>query len=62
MSIDGVVHFKSKSIGCPHCLYRKHRDGTKSYYNYMVSAAFVKPGPKEVLVVYNEPIINEDGA
>ncbi|MEL7118245.1 MAG: transposase [Bacteroidota bacterium] len=62
LSIDGVEHFKSKSISCPHCLHRNHRDGTQSHYHCMLSAALVKPGLKEVLIVDNEPIINQDGA
>jgi len=62
LSIDGVEHFSSKTISCPHCLHRQHRDGTTSHYHCMLSAALVKPGLKEVLVVDNEPIINEDGA
>lgn len=60
-SIDGVEHFCSKQVSCPHCMKRNHRDGTQSNYHAMLSAALVNPDLREVLVVDNEPIINEDG-
>lgn len=62
ISVDGVEHFTSKQVSCPHCLVRHHRDGSQSNYHCMLSAALVKPGMSEVLIVDNEPIVNEDGA
>lgn len=62
LSIDGVEHFCSKTIDCPHCLKRTHRDGSTSNYHSMLSAAIVHPCKKEVFVLNNEPIVNEDGA
>lgn len=62
LSIDGVEHFCSNSISCPHCMQRKHRDGTISNYHAMLSAAIVHPDQKEVFVLDNEPIIKQDGA
>jgi len=62
VSIDGVEHFCSKSIHCKHCMERKHKDGTISYYHSMLSAAIVHPDKKEVFILDNEPIIKQDGA
>lgn len=62
VSVDGVEHFCSKSINCQHCMQRKHRDGTTSYYHSMLSAAIVHPDKKEVFVLDNEPIVKQDGA
>lgn len=62
VSIDGVEHFCSKEIQCPHCLERTHRDGSQSHYHAMLSAAIVCPGKSEVFVLENEPIVKQDGA
>lgn len=61
VSVDGVEHFRSKKIHCPHCMERQHQDGTTSYYHSMLSAAMVCPDQKEVFVLDNEPIIKQDG-
>lgn len=61
VSLDGVEHFCSKQINCAHCLSRKHRDGSQSYYHSMLSAAIVHPEQRQVLVVDNEPIVKQDG-
>lgn len=62
VSVDGVEHFCSKKINCEHCLKRKHRDGSTSYYHAMLSAAIVHPDKKEVFILDNEPIVQQDGA
>jgi hypothetical protein len=61
LSIDGVEHFCSKKVSCPKCMSRNHRDGTTSFYHSMLSAALVHPDQKEVVVLDNEPIVNQDG-
>lgn len=61
LSIDGVEHFCSKQIHCPHCMSRKHRDGSQSFYHSMLSAALVHPEQREVLIVDNEAIVKQDG-
>jgi len=61
VSIEGVEHFSSKKISCPHCLQRTHRDGSRSNYHSMLSAAVVCPGEKEVFVMDNEPIVRQGG-
>lgn len=60
VSIDGVEHFSSKKIHCPHCLSRTH-NGVTSYYHSMLSAVLVHPEQREVFVMANEPIIRQDG-
>ena len=62
ISIDGVEHFCSKSINCKHCMQRKHRDGSVSFYHSMLSAAIVHPDKQEVFILDNEPIVKQDGA
>jgi hypothetical protein len=62
VSVDGVEHFCSKSIHCKHCMQRKHRDGSISFYHSMLSAAIVHPDKSEVFILDNEPIVKQDGA
>lgn len=62
VSVDGVEHFCSKSINCKHCMQRKHRDKSVSFYHAMLSAVLVHPDKKPVFVLANEPIIKQDGA
>ena len=61
VSIDGVEHFNSKKVSCPHCLKRTHQDGSTSHYHSMLSAALVHPERSEVFILDNEPIIQQDG-
>lgn len=61
-SVDGVEHFCSKTVNCKHCLQCRHRDGSTSYYHAMLSAAIVHPDKKEVFILDNEPIVQQDGA
>jgi hypothetical protein len=62
VSLDGVEHFCSEEIHCPHCLTRKHRDGTVSYHHQMLCAVMVHPERPTVIPLDAEPILNEDGA
>ncbi len=61
VSVDGVEHFCSKKINCPHCLQRNHRNGSASFYHPMLSTAIVHPDKAEVFVLDNEPILRKDG-
>lgn len=60
VSVDGVEHFCSKNIHCPHCLSRTHK-GETGYHHAMLSAVLVHPGHREVFVMENEPILRQDG-
>lgn len=62
VSVDGVEHFCSKNINCKHCMQRKHRDKSTSFYHSMLSAAIVHPDKREVFILDNEPIVKQDGA
>jgi hypothetical protein len=61
VSMDGVHHYASKEVKCPHCLEQHHRDGTVTYSHSLLSAALVCPGKSEVFVIDNEPIVRQDG-
>jgi len=61
VSVDGVEHFCSKKVSCPHCMQRKHKDDSQSFYHSMLSAAIVHPDKKEVFILDNEPIAKQDG-
>ena len=60
-SSDGVQHFSSKSINCPCCLEKKHRNGDVTYHHNMLCAALVHPEKREVFIMGSEPIIQQDG-
>ena len=61
LSCDGVNHFSSKKIHCPHCLEQQHNNGTVTYKHQLFAAALVHPDLKEVIPVCPEPIIKQDG-
>jgi hypothetical protein len=61
VSLDGVEYFCSKKVHCPHCMTRRHTNGTVSYYHQMLGAAIVHPDFSEVFVLAPEPIQREDG-
>lgn len=56
VAIDGVEHFSSTKIHCPHCTRRTHRDGTISYHHAGLAAVLLHPGPEEVFPLDFEPI------
>lgn len=61
VSCDGVQHFSSKSLSCPCCLKKEHRDGSRTYHHNMLCAALVHPDKREVFLLQTEPIIQQDG-
>jgi hypothetical protein len=61
IALDGVEHFCSKSVHCPHCLSRQHQNGAVSYYHQMLGAAIVHPDFSEVIPLAPEPIVRADG-
>ena len=62
VSVDGVSHFPSTKIHCPHCTTRTLRDGTTCYQHAGLAAVLVHPQQPEVFPLDFEPIVNEDGA
>lgn len=62
VSVDGVEHFYSTKVHCPHCTTRTNRDGEISYHHSGLAAVIVHPGQEEVFPLDFEPILNQDGA
>ena len=62
VSVDGVEHFCSTKVHCPHCTTRTNRDGEISYHHSGLAAVIVHPGQEEVFPLDFEPILNQDGA
>ena len=61
ISCDGVQHFSSKTVSCPCCLEKKHKNGSITYHHNMLSAVLVHPEKREVFLMDSEPIIQQDG-
>jgi hypothetical protein len=61
LSCDGVTHFTSDKVHCPHCLEKHHKNGKVTYSHQMFAGALVHPDLKEVIPVVPEPIIKQDG-
>jgi Transposase DDE domain len=62
VSADGVSHFSSTKIHCPHCTTRTLRDGTTSYHHAGLAAVMIHPAHEEVFPLDFEPILNADGS
>ena len=62
VSIDGVEHFSSTKIHCPHCSTRTLRDGTICDRHSGLAAVLVHPAQEEVFPLDFEPILKPDGA
>ncbi|MCB0628251.1 MAG: transposase [Saprospiraceae bacterium] len=61
-SVDGVEHFSSQKVHCPHCQERHHRNGQITYSHSMLCAALVHPDQREVFIMGSEPIKKQDGS
>lgn len=61
VSMDGVEHFCSTCIHCPHCTTRQHRNGVVSYHHAGLAAVLVHPAHSEVFPLDFEPILKADG-
>ena len=59
--LDGTWFFSSPSIHCDKCLYRDHRDGTRTYYHSAITPVLVKPGINKVITLPPEFISHKDG-
>lgn len=62
VSVDGVEHFSSTKVHCPHCTTRTRRDGSTSYHHAGLAAVMIHPAHAEVIPLDFEPILNQDGA
>ena len=62
ISIDGVQHFSSTKVHCPHCTTHTHSNGEVSYHHAALAAVMVHPNQQEVFPLDFEPIVNTDGS
>ena len=58
---DGTWFFSSPTIHCDKCLYKEHRDGTRTYYHSAITPVIVKPNSNMVISLPPEFIIPQDG-
>jgi len=61
LALDGTGYFSSKTIHCPSCLHKVHRNGSITYYHQMLGAAIIHPDRREVIPFMPEPIVKQDG-
>jgi hypothetical protein len=61
LSFDGSGYFSSEKIHCPHCLEKRHRDGTVTYHHQLLAAVLAHPDFREVIPLMPEPILKQDG-
>ena len=61
LALDGTEYFSSKTIHCPACLHRVHRDRSITYTHQLLGAAIIHPEQRAVIPLMPEPIMNRDG-
>jgi hypothetical protein len=61
LALDGTEYFSSKTIHCPACLHRVHRNGSLTYAHQLLGAAIIHPDQRAVIPLMPEPIMNRDG-
>ena len=61
VALDGTGYFSSSKVHCENCCVKNHKDGKKTYYHQMMSAAIINPELKIVLPLAPEPIHKKDG-
>ena len=61
IALDGPGHFASSKVRCSNCIKKEHRSGEVGYYHQMLGAAVVHPNMKQVIPLFPEPILNQDG-
>ncbi len=62
MPIDGTQYFSSKTISCPGCLTKKHKNGDTTYSHQALGISIVHPDMRQVIPLAPEPIQNIDGS
>ena len=61
LALDGTEYFSSKTIHCPACVHRVHRNGSITYAHQLLGAAIIHPEQRAVIPLMPEPIMNRDG-
>ena len=62
MPIDGTQYFSSKTISCPSCLTKKHKNDDTTYSHQVLGVSIVHPDMRQVIPLSPEPIQNIDGS
>jgi hypothetical protein len=62
LALDGTGVFSSKSVHCPNCCEKHHKDGSISYYHQLVAGVLLHPEKKAVLPLAPESIVQQDGS
>lgn len=55
IAVDGTEFFSSEKVHCPHCSYRRMKDGNTRYFHSVIAPALVQPGMKKNKVIAMEP-------
>jgi hypothetical protein len=62
MPVDGTQYFSSKTISCPGCLTKKHKNGDTTYSHQVLGVSIVHPDMPQIIPLAPEPIQNIDGS
>jgi hypothetical protein len=61
LALDGTGYCSSKTIHCPSCLEKHHRDGSTPSSHQLLGAALMHPDRREVIPLRPAPIVKQDG-
>jgi hypothetical protein len=61
LALDGTEYVSSKTIHCPACLHRVHRNGSSTYTHQLLGAAILPPEQRAVIPLMPEPLMHRDG-
>lgn len=61
IALDGVAFHESKSIHCPNCTVKRHKDGRVSYSHSAVTPVLVAPGISRAIPLRPEFVVPQDG-
>lgn len=61
IALDGVTFFSSEALSCSRCLKRTDPAGKTHFYHSAITPVVVKPGSAQVLPLFPEFIVPQDG-
>src|SRR5215471_11781630 len=61
VALDGTNYFSSKAVHCPNCLTRQLTNGQTLYYHAAITPVIVCPGQAQVIALFPEYIMPQDG-
>ena len=62
LSLDGTGEFSSGKVRCPQCCKKEQKDGSVTYYHQMLGACIVHPEKSNVIPLFPEAIMAQDGS